>query len=301
MRVLEYDITEEEAGWKVEHFLKERLSFSKKQISRLKFRQGGLMLNGKQCRSCDLLKPGDCLAVGLDEAGKQRREQEEYRNSRPDLLPAVLYEDADVVALWKPGGIAVHPSHGHGQDTLWNYLISRQRERGESWTPRIIGRLDLDTSGIILAAKTTEAAAALAAQREKKILRKEYLALAEGIFEEKKGVIDACIEKDPGFLNRMRVSDRGQPARTHYRVLREEEGRTLLLLELEQGRTHQIRVHLASKGHPVAGDPIYNPGRREGEMLHLHAWKLQFQKPFTGTKIEISAPLPAWCEGGVNV
>lgn len=310
MWILEFTIAEEESGWSVEHFLKMRLQFGKKQISRLKFRQDGLVLNGVQCRSVQVLQTGDRLAICLDETGKQRRELQGFSENMQQpicevmaeqkRLPAdhnqlqILYEDEDVLAVYKPGGISLHPGHGHGTDTLWNLIVSYQMSREENWTPRIIGRLDKDTSGIILVAKTTEAAAALAAQREDQRLRKCYIAEAEGIFRNKQGCIDLAIEKDPDCLNRMRVGENGLEARTHYRVLEEREGRSVLELHLEHGRTHQIRVHLSYIGHPIVGDPIYNFESCEQDGLHLHAGKLRFFSPFTGVEKEIEAPFPNW-------
>lgn len=305
MRTLEYRITDLEDGWSVEYYLRNQLQFGKKQISRLKFREQGLRLNGCQCRSTDHLRKGDLLSLRLDEEGKARRIRQEAEDGTTLGNPlTVLYEDSDVLAVFKPGGIAVHPSHGHSRDTLWNQIVSWQSARGEDWTPRIIGRLDKDTSGIILMAKTTEAAASLAGQRERKELRKVYVAEAEGAFSEKEGKIELSIEKDPGCLNRMRIGKDGLPACTHYRLLKEKAESSILRLELEQGRTHQIRVHLASTGHPVVGDPIYHPGyagKEEPVELHLHAAKMNFMSPFTKEKIEITAPLPKWLEGGINI
>lgn len=298
MRILEYRIGENEDCRNVESFLRERLHFSKKQISRLKFREGGMTLNGVQCRSTDALKKGDHLQILLDEIGKRRSEPENYEASIGIEEPSLLYEDEDLLAVCKPGGMAAHPSHGHYRDSLWNWILSYQEIKGENWTPRLIGRLDKDTSGIVLLAKSTEAAAELAAQREKKLLRKTYLALAEGSFPETEGVIDAPIEKDDRFLNRMKTGPDGLPARTFYSVLRETDRGSLLKVELEHGRTHQIRLHLSSIGHPLAGDPVYNEGRKENEELHLHAWQLEFNRPFTGEQLIIEAPLPDWCEGG---
>lgn len=305
MRILEYLITEQEDGWRVEYYLRKRLQFGKKQISRLKFRDQGLRLNGCQCRSTDILREGDRFCLRLDEEGKSVRNRQEVEGENASGRNLrVLYEDEDVLAVCKPGGTAVHPSHGHNRDTLWNQIVSLQRERGEDWTPRIIGRLDKDTSGIVLVAKTTEAAASLAGQRERKELRKVYVAEAEGAFSEKEGKIDLAIEKDPDFLNRMRTGKDGLPACTHYQLLREHAGSSFLRLELDQGRTHQIRVHLASIGHPIVGDPIYHPafeGTEEPVELRLHAAELCFTSPFTKEKIVIKAPHPKWLEGGIEL
>lgn len=249
-----------------------------------------MLLNGVQCRSSRILQTGDVFQIRLDAEGKARRVREEC-----DRELQILYEDEDLLAVFKPGGIPVHPGHGHSRDTLWNQIISLQEKREESWTPRIIGRLDRDTSGIILLARTTEAAAAMGRQRERQCLRKLYLAEAEGLFEMKEGWIDRPIEKDPAHLNRMKTGEGGLPARTHYRVLAEYQGNSILELELEQGRTHQIRVHLAAEGHPLLGDRIYNKrAKEEGAELHLHAELLEFDSPFTGKAVTVKAPMPSW-------
>lgn len=298
----------------MEHFLKQRQGFGKKQISRLKFRQEGLLLNGERCRVNQILRQGDCLGITLDSQGKARRQQEGYEAPQGQGIQelkipdqeiqnqkiTVIYEDEDVLAVYKPSGIPVHPSHGHGRDTLWNLVISYQQIKGQQWTPRAVGRLDRDTSGIVLFAKNTEAAAALAAQRQEKTLRKLYIAEATGRLEEKEGTIDLSIEKDPDFLNRMRAGREGLAAATHYRVLQERVDKSLLLLELEQGRTHQIRVHLSATGHPVTGDSIYNEvylkGDRSCQKLRLHAGYVSFRQPFTRKEIVLEAPFPEWME-----
>ncbi len=333
MRILEYTITAAEEGWTVEQFLKARLQFTKKQISRLKFRENGLCLNSERCRVSAQVSSGDRLSIGLDEEGKAKREREVYlravdsvdadpgnadsgnadsgnADSRDkdsscsgssNIFPQILYEDADLLVVYKPGGLAVHPSHGHSRDTLWNQVLTLQMARKESWTPRIIGRLDLATSGIVLFAKTTEAAAGLTRQREAHLLKKTYYAEAEGIFVKKQGTIDRPIEKDPDFLNRMRTGEEGLPAETRYRVLKETEGKSLLEVELKQGRTHQIRVHMAAAGHPLTGDSIYHPEGAKGEAeLHLHAGRLEFQTVFEGETVKIESPDPAWLQGWIT-
>lgn len=390
MRILEYQVTAEEAGKTVKQLLQSRAGFGKKQISRLKFRPDGLRLNGEQCRTSRILKEGDVLLVRLDSVGKTVRDRAAFSEDGPHqeegtsfqnetgaegcfeeppapCIPAILYEDRDLLAVYKPGGISLHPGPGHSRDTLWNQIITLQEMRGEIWTPRIIGRLDRDTSGIILLAKTTEAAAAMARQRQTGALKKIYYAETEGIFPGKSGIIDLPLEKDPASLNRMRIAETAESksaegvqkqsvrcgnsenaqkrserslftedtqkrsarssstekvlkAVTHYRVLRERNGKSILEIELEQGRTHQIRVHMAAIGHPLAGDVLYHPDLQQVECfrerseepgkptglhtdageereLHLHAGRMRFQTPFTGKYVEITAPLPGWLKG----
>ena len=289
---LELQITGRESGWTAGQLLRKRLGFSKKQISRLKFRESGILVNGERQRVNVLLKEGDILKVGLAEGS---------RSGKVEPCPGqgilrILYEDRDLLAVDKPAGLVCHPSHGHHLDTLANQAAAYLRGGGEACTIRICGRLDKDTSGIVLFAKNREAAAALARQRAAGVMRKVYLAMTEGCPEPREGTVDAPVGRAPGELMKMQVSEEGKPARTGYRVLRTEEWRgrqaALVELTLEQGRTHQIRVHMAALGCPLAGDPLY--GNPAGSGARLHAWKLSLVQPFTGERIFFRAESPDW-------
>ena len=272
---------------------------------------------------------------------------------------SVLYEDACILIVNKPRGIVCHPSHGHWGDTmvdyvrsyLWQQLHSEchicecddikkcvknglnedaENHDGAAADAYLIGRLDKDTSGCLLFAKNQETAALLADQRERGILEKTYLALCEGEFQETEGVISDPIAKDPTALNRMMISPDGKPAETHYRVIQlVRKEISLVKVQIKYGRTHQIRLHMASIGHPLLGDPIYGgekkrqpdePGQKDltkpeaglqtndeisfrcdcfrekkaESYAHLHAWRLQLQQPFTGEMIRAEAPWLAW-------
>lgn len=237
----------------------------------------------------------------------------------------VLFEDEDVIAVWKPAGMVVHPGHGHYSDSLANrlqgYLMRKEEEenpaaRKEAETPffsiRSIGRLDRDTSGIVVFGKNAVAAQRLWEQRKKGIFRKEYLALCRGIFPEEAQrtpqTINAPIGKKEGELNKMCVSERGKPAVTYYQVAKQWEDSALIRVTLETGRTHQIRVHMAHVGHPLAGDLLYDTQletpcirqeidsvskKEDGEKpasssMLLCAWHTEFHQPFTGTPIQLS-------------
>jgi 23S rRNA pseudouridine1911/1915/1917 synthase len=213
----------------------------------------------------------------------------------------VLYEDADVLVVNKPAGLVVHPSPGHWSGTMVNALLALDTEYGGIAgvaRPGIVHRLDRDTSGLIMVAKTDTAQAGLMAQLKARRVKKTYLALVHGNVEAAAGRIEAPIGRDPRQRTRMAVVPDGRPSVTGYRVRERFRGWTLLEVDLVTGRTHQIRVHLAALGHAVAGDPVYGTGTsRRGpdglERLFLHAWRIVFASPGTGELVRVEAPLPA--------
>jgi 23S rRNA pseudouridine1911/1915/1917 synthase len=221
---------------------------------------------------------------------------------QPELPLTIVYEDADLLIVNKPSGQVVHPAPGHGSGTLVNALLGR----GESLAPTgiagiqrpgIVHRLDRDTSGLLMVARSDDAQASLQAQLKARRIRKTYLALVLGAVAAAQGRIEAPVGRDPGRRTRMAVTPDGRPSTTGYRVRERFEGWTLLELDLVTGRTHQIRVHLEAIGHPVAGDPVYGTGTsRRGpsdlERLFLHAWRLELTSPSTGALIRAEAPLP---------
>ena len=305
-RKLEFTVTREMAGKCVRQILQEEFSFSGHQISRLKFQEEGIRVDGKKVYVSYVLKEGEVLTVGLTEQ-VIRRDTEGGRPGKIWEAPApelskyplqVLYEDSDLLIVNKPAGMVCHPSPGHYSDTLANQAAAHLGGTGTAMDMRVTGRLDRDTSGIVTFARNSEAAAMIQRQREDGRLVKIYLALAEGRFEQTEGTVDCPLRREAPGSHRMICAPDGKAARTFYKAAAETEGpqgepRTLLACRIEHGRTHQIRVHMASIGHPLAGDPLY--GKRTGqETMGLHAWKLSLQKPFGPERIEITAQLPDW-------
>jgi len=217
-----------------------------------------------------------------------------------DVDIEVRYEDADVVVVFKPAGLVVHPGAGHTSGTLVHGLLARYPEIaavGDPFRPGIVHRLDRDTSGLMVVARSARAYDTLVQQLSDRAVERRYLALAWGYLETPRGMIDAPIGRSEARRTRMAVRDEGRPARTGYEVRTEYEAPqcSLLVCTLETGRTHQIRVHLSAIGHPIVGDATYG-GQRDSIALSrpfLHAAQLAFVHPGTGSSMQFEEPLPA--------
>jgi 23S rRNA pseudouridine1911/1915/1917 synthase len=211
----------------------------------------------------------------------------------------VLYEDVDLLAVDKPAGLVAHPTYKHPDGTLADAIFARQESRGEG-RPWLLHRLDRETSGVVLFAKTERARRALVRQFERRTVRKRYLAVIAGVPEPDEGRIDAPLARDPTDRRRTIVVEGGQPAATRYRLLAAHSGDpgsyALALLAPITGRTHQLRAHLAWLGAPIAGDLRYlgdgHPSTAFAPRALLHAWRLRFRHPADGEPMELVAPPP---------
>ena len=226
--------------------------------------------------------------------------------AQPEIPVAVVYEDEDILVVDKPAGLVVHPAPGHPDGTLVNALLGRGGPGSFGGIagvrrPGIVHRLDRDTSGLLMVARNDRAQASLMAQLKARRVKKTYLALVHGSVAAALGRVEAPIGRDPRHRTRMGVVPDGRPATTGYRVRERFAEWTELEVDLVTGRTHQIRVHLAAIGHPVAGDPVYGTGTAlrgpDGlDRLFLHSWRLELAAPSDGHLIRVSAPLPAELE-----
>lgn len=281
-----------EAACQLGTFLKQELKLTEKQIRQAKFREMGILVNGERCRVTEKLKAGDRVSVLIEEHAEQKMVASEGR-------PDILYEDEDLLVLNKPAGIVVHPSHGHYGDSILNLMAGYYEERGENVKLRVVGRLDKDTSGVLVLAKNQIAAARLAEQKAQGDFEKIYLAIPSRMPVKQKGTITKKIRKDPSHLNKMMTEENGGSetsgetaldAVTHYEVLKEKG---MLRVWIETGRTHQIRVHLSSIGAPLEGDMLYGGVDSRMTRAALHAEKVSFIHPFRGEKMTITAELPS--------
>ncbi|MBR6736468.1 MAG: RluA family pseudouridine synthase [Oscillospiraceae bacterium] len=267
MRTFEY-ITEESLS--VQDLLY-RNGYSKRLVIALKQTENGLVVNGKRVRSTTLLSKGDKLVVTMPEAGG--------RKNKSSLSIPVVYEDDDIIVCDKPAGVVCHRSGGHQSDTLEHVFSDR--------TFRAVCRLDKDTSGLMVIAKHQLAAAALHGN-----IDKEYIAVVNGVFGEKEGVIELPIMREAAFEPKQIVDEDGLPSRTLYRVIWEGDGRSAVSCILHTGRMHQIRVHMSAVGHPLFGDVMYG-GKTDEIVRHaLHCAKIGFIHPITKMKLEFASDLP---------
>lgn len=216
---------------------------------------------------------------------------------QPEAIPLdILYEDNDLAVVVKPCGMVVHPAAGNEDGTLVNallYHLDTLGGIGGELRPGIVHRLDKDTSGLLLVAKNDAAQLTLSRQLADRAMEKHYRALVEGILREDSGLIDAPIARHRTDRKRMAVDPAGRPSQTEWTVLCRGKGCTLLDVHILTGRTHQIRVHMKSIGHPVCGDPIYGlPHGARVPRLMLHAYSLSFTHPTTGERMTFTAPLP---------
>jgi 23S rRNA pseudouridine1911/1915/1917 synthase len=284
------------AGGRVDRLLADVSGLSRSYIQKL-ITEGHVTVAGLPVKANQTVSPGEVVDLEIPEP----RPLELV----PEAIPlSVVYEDADLLIVDKPAGLVVHPAPGHSGGTLVNALLARDTEYGGIagvQRPGIVHRLDRDTSGLLMVAKNDRAQASLMAQLKARGVKKTYLALVAGVVVATSGRIEAPIGRDPHHRTRMAVVPAGRPAVTGYQVRERLAGWTLLELDLITGRTHQIRVHLAAIGHPVAGDPLYGTGRsRRGpeglERLFLHSWRIELQSPGDGHVIRATAPLPVELE-----
>jgi 23S rRNA pseudouridine1911/1915/1917 synthase len=277
----------EVAGLRIDQFVASHLPSLSRARAQALIKSGHITLNGVETKASTRLKAGDLVRVNEPPPIAAEVEAEE--------IPLdVIFEDEDFIVINKPVGLVVHPAAGNRAGTLVNALLHHCRELsgvGGVERPGIVHRLDKDTSGCLVAAKNDSAHRSLVRQFAGRSITKIYLALAGGRFARPSGDVNAPIGRHPVNRKKMAVIERGRPARTSWRVLKELPVGTLVECTLHTGRTHQIRVHLQHLKHPLLGDEVY--GKRGGfPRQMLHAWKLAFTHPRTGVSVNFESPIP---------
>lgn len=288
VRRLELPITGGLGGVKVDTLLKKHLGLSGTVVRRIKWLSDGILVDGERVNTRYQPTEGQMLSVRLSDPER-----------RSGIQPApgpldIVYEDGDILVLNKAPGIPVHPGPGHFSDTLGNFILDYYDKSGVEADFHPVHRLDRGTSGLMVTAKHPHAQEVLKNQLHTTDFKRVYLAVCEGELLPNEGTIDAPLGPKPGSLVEQMVRPDGKEARTHYRVLSMQGGRSLVRLELETGRTHQIRVHMAYLGHPLTGDFLY--GQEDPDLISrpaLHSAQLTIRHPITGRVLDFSAPLPA--------
>lgn len=256
--------------------------------------EGGVLVNGSPV--------GKSARIAAEDLVEMRIPAPQLPDMQPEAIPLdIRYEDEWLLVVNKPQGMVVHPAPGHFSGTLVNALLAHCAGGLSGINgvlrPGIVHRIDKDTSGLLIVAKNDQAHKSLAKQIQAHSFQREYRAVVHGVLRERSGVVDAPVGRHPEQRKKMAVTQKNaKPARTHYEVLEQYERFTFVKLRLETGRTHQIRVHMAYLGHPVAGDPVYGPKKPapglQGQCLH--AGMIGFIHPATGAYLEVESELPPY-------
>lgn len=294
MQEFHFNIEDDMDGLRIDKCISTAFDFLSRSYIQKIIKEEAVMVNGSPIKSSYKVRVSDEIVFSVPEAVE------------PDILPEnipldILYEDADVIVVNKPKGMVVHPAAGHYSGTLVNALLYHCHDSlsgiNGCLRPGIVHRIDKDTTGSLLVCKTDAAHKSIARQLKKHSITRCYRAICHGVLSKDEGTIDRPIGRSPADRKKMAVlAEGGKRAVTHYKVLRRFDKYTYIECTLETGRTHQIRVHMASIGHPILGDPLYtamnSPFKLEGQTLH--AKTLGFIQPRTKEYIEVEAPLPQY-------
>ena len=287
-------LVENDMQKRIDSFLTENTDYSRTAIQRL-IDEDKIKVNGKKEKSSYKVQNGDRIEIEEEPA-------KEIELKAQDIPIEILFEDNDIIVVNKPKGMVVHPANGNPDGTLVNAIMSICKDSlsgiGGEIRPGIVHRLDKNTSGAIIIAKNDKAHINLSEQLKNHEIKKTYIALVRGIVKENNATINMPIARSKKDRKKMDVDKNGKEAITHFKVLNRFQDCTLLEINIETGRTHQIRVHLSHIGYPIIGDDVYSNGKNkwniEGQCLH--AKSLDFKHPITGKQMHIDAPIPEYLE-----
>lgn len=292
----EFVVAPEEAGVRIDRYLSDQCQDISRSYLQKLLKEQSVLVEDKPVKSNYKVNAGDRISLTLPEI----REPEIV----PEEIPLdIIYEDKDIILINKPKGMVVHPAAGHYSGTLVNGLMSHCRSELSGingvMRPGIVHRIDMDTTGVLIVCKNDMAHNSISEQLKEHSITRKYAAIVHGVLKEDEGTINAPIGRHPIDRKKMSINEKnGRVAITHYRVLERFRQYTYIECQLETGRTHQIRVHMASTGHPLLGDSVYGPAkcpfRLNGQTLH--AGVLGIIHPRTGEYMEFTAPLPDYFE-----
>ncbi len=285
-------VDEDTTKKRIDAYLSENEEYSRMAIQRL-INDGKIIVNGKKIKASYKVQNGDKIKI-------EEEKPKEIELKAQNIPLEVLYEDNDIIVVNKPKGMVVHPANGNPDGTLVNAIMAICKDSlsgiGGEIRPGIVHRLDKNTSGAIIIAKNDKAHIALSNQLKNHEIKKTYFALVRGIVKESNATINMPIARSKNDRKKMAVDKNGKEAITHFKVLERFDDCTLLEVNIETGRTHQIRVHLSHIGYPIIGDDVYSNGKNRWNVKGqcLHAKSLDFKHPITGKQIHIEAPLPKY-------
>ena len=287
-------IVESEEQKRIDAYISENTEYSRTAVQRL-IEEEKITVNGKKEKASYKVQNGDIIEIEEEPA-------REIKLKAQDIPLQILYEDKDIIVVNKPKGMVVHPANGNPDGTLVNAIMSICKDSlsgiGGEIRPGIVHRLDKNTSGAIIIAKNDKAHINLSEQLKNHEIKKTYIALVRGVVKENNATINMPIGRSKKDRKKMDVDKNGKEAITHFKVLKRYKDCTLLEINIETGRTHQIRVHLSHIGYPIIGDEVYSNGKNkwniEGQCLH--AKSLDFKHPITGKNMHIEAPIPEYFE-----
>ena len=280
------NIKVEEDQKRIDTYLASKTDFSRSKIQKL-IKNKHITLNGKEISSNTAIHEGDIIEIN------DIKEDQTIKGE--DISLDIIYEDEYLLIINKPSGMVVHPAPGHHSSTLVNALVGRfSLSNKDELRPGIVHRIDKDTSGLLIIAKTDEAHEKLSEMIKNKEVERKYIALVDGVIKHETGTIDAPIGRDITSRQKMTVTDiNSKDAITHFKVLKRFKNHTLIECKLDTGRTHQIRVHMAYIGYPIVNDPLYGKSKKAtpfGQMLH--SYSIKFTHPITNKLISFEIPLP---------
>lgn len=280
------EVIVDEEDVRIDKYLASKTDYSRETITKM-LAEEYILVNGKSIKASYRVKVGDVILI-KDGFVKEMS----LKATKMDI--DIVYEDEYLMVINKDSGVVVHPGAGNSDDTLVNGLLyyNKTLSKGEEFRPGIVHRLDKDTSGLMIIAKDDKAHELLADDFKNKRIHREYIALLDGVFPQKKAIIDAPIGRSKQYFDKMEVCKDGKKAITNLEVIKKYKDYTLVKLVLETGRTHQIRVHLAYIGYPVHNDPVYSNKVCTDFGQFLHSAYLKFKHPITGEVLEFNSKLP---------
>lgn len=283
---------------RIDKYVAENSDLTRSAVQRI-IENGNILVNGKETKVAYKVQNGDVIEVIPEEIQESSLEAE-------DIPLDIVYEDKDILVVNKQKGLVVHPGNGNPNGTLVNAVLNHCKDElsgiGGEARPGIVHRIDKDTSGLLIVAKNDKAHLNISEQIKKHEVKKTYRALVRGIIKENNGTIDMPIARHKTDRTKMAVDKNGKNAVTHFKVLERFKDFTYIEVNIETGRTHQIRVHMSKIGFPIVGDSVYSNGKNpfgvEGQMLH--SYKLEFVHPTTGKKMELTAEIPEYFKNVLN-